>query len=490
MTTSYLITALAVSLGDGSQRLQPGILLDDSKVDTTAIVNAGALLWPSSDVIVAAAASTVQRQRLSRGIDEKEAETLMQAAVNASLKANGAGVTFPLYAGDGVGHGYSFSSDHGLEAYRIGAARLGFNAGLELAFEVANATVTNTDPITPGAVRYATRNYAHPLGAGTIETCFQYLRMDHSLTDVQVGLYMELDASQSLSGGSASKVIHLGQGDAHYVALMGDDPSGPRVSGGVGYESARWADGCVGFLASNQRPHDGSYRQGNGVGLWKGFNALWESDELLRYGGFWADGFPNNAIAIVKRHATNFDGYAQFSLFEPDLQRARFEIINQGDVHLSSMPALTGTHTQASPELHFRGAYWNGSASVDRDGIIKHVVTGTTPASEFRFYLGPPGAPVLIALWQDTGTLDLQAGSLANTSSIAGPMVNIQTSGNQFDHYCSNRVAWELVDTLADGETAGSIRRRNGADLSLKKITHVDAASVVASGLRVLCIAD
>lgn len=445
-----------------------------------------------------------------------------------------------------------FVADTNLGIYRIGADQLGISAGINgLGVEIGNFTTLNIDPTSPDIVRYTSRFYPQPISVDALESSSIYIRLDHSIDDQTYGAYFEVDADQSRVGGSATKVIHLGAGDAHYVALRN-----PVNVGSVGYEAATWSDGSTSFLASCQT---------SGVPNWVGFDFLYSQDNILNIGGFVGHDVPNNTFVTIKRTGmadVNIDGYAQYSIIESlyrmidgyggsttsykgdwsastayvigdtiisgqsayrcilgntnnippnviywvdvtdttNLGRARFSAYNSGEVQLQSLKSNSTNTLKDSPQLLLRGNYWTGSVGQDRDAIIKHVVSNTTPTSSLRFYIGDQGdSASLMAIISPnsvaggdldlqngtlqsvhtitfkgadaTNSIDLQTGSISNCASITGTVVNMQTSGTQFDHYVNGNVAIELLDTIADGETSLLIRRNVGGGYSLQRVS-------------------
>lgn len=85
MATFYLINT--VKTPDGTKRL-PGSLIDDSVIDTTALIAAGAELEASSNATVAAAAAKAQAAHTNRGANESEMESIMRSALDTSQDAS------------------------------------------------------------------------------------------------------------------------------------------------------------------------------------------------------------------------------------------------------------------------------------------------------------------------------------------------------------------------------------------------------------------
>lgn len=235
---------------------------------------------------------------------------------------------------------------------------------------VGNATITNLDTAfghTPALVRYSMRPFTQPF-AGANESSAFYWRYDATLggTNAQYGLYLEVDPIQNYTtGGSATKVIHRGHGDAHFVALLnGISPAtitamtgngvSPIVctipSHGFGQNDIVTISGCTGNTAANgtwfgitvidsntfslpASTGNGTYNASSGqaqdidppVGYegaqWgdgctsflasmqypggranaTGFNFLYQANALLNYGGFVGNEVPNNCFVVNKR---------------------------------------------------------------------------------------------------------------------------------------------------------------------------------------------
>src|SRR6185369_768167 len=117
----------------------------------------------------------------------------------------------------------TFSAETGLGMYRIGTNQMGVTVpGLGKIAEFGNFTTTNTvpSPYGPNTVKYSHSLVTPPLGTA-VESTALYIKMNHSAGQMVYGIYGEIDASQSLTGGSFSRVVHNGSGDAHYVAQFG-----------------------------------------------------------------------------------------------------------------------------------------------------------------------------------------------------------------------------------------------------------------------------
>lgn len=188
--------------------------------------------------------------------------------------------------------------------------------------------------------------------------------------------------------------------------------------------------------------------------------------------------------------------------------RSRFSVYNSGRVDLVSLTSDGTTTTRDAPELYQIGSYYSGGAAHDYAVLHKFTVTGSS-AGQYRLYFGDPGgAPTVKFIFKSDGTLDLQngdmagvhtvtfktddatnsidlqTGGIANCANITGTMVNIQTSGTQFDHYVNGTVHSELA-APADGETALLLRRNVGGSHTLQRVS-MGADDSGGTGYKVL----
>ena len=134
-----------------------------------------------------------------------------------------------------------------------------------------NHILLNLDPLGAGTVRYNVRIAPNKGAAGATETTALYIRTDHGATwDVEDrfngAIYMEVDQYQFLAGNGATKTIHRGWGDAHFVALMntGDQVPITNVTNaspmvvttsrahGFGHNNTYQITGVVGNTAANK----------------------------------------------------------------------------------------------------------------------------------------------------------------------------------------------------------------------------------------------
>ena len=271
--------------------------------------------------------------------------------------------------------------------------------------EIGNFSVTNIipSPYGPNTVRYTSSIFTQPLGAD-VESTGLYIKMNHATSQMVYGIYGEIDASQNGVGGSFTKVNHLGAGDAHYVAHFG--------TGGIGYESASWANNTTGFLADVQIA---------GLSNAIMFNALWEQATIPNYGMFVATAVPANALTISKYDDTH-EGNVQIRITEPNYGYDRFEVFNNGQVNQIGVNANSTVTLSNAPEHRLVASYWNGTAPVQQHAVFGHAMTSTTPTSSMYFKAGPYGSEQLMCYLSPVsgggGELDLQGGMVVDCNSI------------------------------------------------------------------------
>jgi hypothetical protein len=297
--------------------------------------------------------------------------------------------------------GMTFNSETNLGFYRISTNQIGVSVGTNgLGMEIGNFSITNIipNPYGPNTVRYTSSIFTQPLG-GDLESTGLYIKMNHATSQMVYGIYGEIDASQNGVGGSFTKVNHLGAGDAHYVAHFG--------TGGIGYESASWANNTTGFLADVQIA---------GLSNAIMFNALWEQATIPNYGLFVATAVPANALTISK-FSDGYEGNVQIRITEPNYGYDRFEVFNSGQVNQIGVNANSTVTLSNAPEHRLVASYWNGTATVQQHAVIGHAMDSTTPSSHMYFKVGPYGSEQYAAILSP-GLLDLQGATIANCNSI------------------------------------------------------------------------
>jgi len=320
-----------------------------------------------------------------------------------------------LNNGSSTAPSLTFSSDTSLGMYHIGSGQMGVTVPTNgKVAEFGNFSVTNIipSPYGPNSVRYTQSLTAQPL-SGNVESTGLYIKMNHSAGQMVYGIYGEIDSSQSLTGGSFTKVNHLGSGDAHYVAQFG--------SGGcIGYEAASWSNGSTGFLADVQK---------DGLGNTILFNALWQQPTVPNYGMFVATDSPGNALTISKLSGAD-DGQVQIRITEPSYSYNRFEAYSSGQVNQKATRSTSSVVTNNAPEHRLVSTYWNGTQNVERHAVIGHEMIDTTPNSAMYFRVGPYAAETTIMMLSP-GQVDLQTSQIVTCGGITmkagGANVDMQT---------------------------------------------------------------
>lgn len=185
--------------------------------------------------------------------------------------------------------------------------------------------------------------------------------------------------------------------------------------------------------------------------------------------------------------------------------RQRWAAFNSGETHLASLKSTSGTTTESSPELHMLGSYWNGSTSVDRDLIIKHEVTSTSPSSRLAFYIGPTGSETLLGYWQDNGILNLQnhnmtavgnvqlqTGGAGSFDAQGGTLVNttnVQSNTTAFVIYANSNSQMQLQDAPSSNSTSMLLRVNNNGGVNVAQVS-LGAADSGGTGFRCLRVAN
>jgi len=296
----------------------------------------------------------------------------------------------------------SFNNDTNLGFYRIGNDQMGLSIGTNgKGAEFGNFTITNTVPAPygPNTVRYTQGLYIQPLGVD-VESTGLYIKMNHNTSQMVYGIYGEIDAAQNHVGGSFSRVVHNGAGDAHYVAHFG--------ANGLGYESASWADGTTGFLADVQK---------DGLPNSVLFNALWQQPTVPNYGLFVATDSPGHSLTISKLAGSN-EGQVQIRITEPAYSYNRFEVFNSGQINQKAVRANSTVTMSSAPEHRLVASYWNGTAPVEQHAVIGHAMDTTSPTSHMYLKIGPYGSEQYIALLSP-GKVDLQGGQLLGIGGLS-----------------------------------------------------------------------
>jgi hypothetical protein len=307
----------------------------------------------------------------------------------------------------------AFNSETKLGFYKIGTDQMGLAIGPNgKGAEFGNFSITNIipNPYGPNTVRYTHSITTQPLG-GDLESSAIYMKMNHATSQMVYGIYGEIDASQNGVGGSFTKVNHLGAGDAHYVAHFG--------TGGIGYESASWANNTTGFLADVQIA---------GLSNAIMFNALWAQATVPNYGMFVATGVPANALTISK-YDNSHEGNVQIRITQPNYGVDCFEVFGSGQVNQIAAHSTSGTTLTNAPEHRLVASYWNGTASVEQHAVMGHAMDSTSPTSHMYIKIGPYASEQTVCLLSP-GQVDLQGSQIVGggglTMKAGGANVDMQ----------------------------------------------------------------
>ena len=142
-------------------------------------------------------------------------------------------------------------------------------------FEYGNDVINNQDPLGSGRVRHNVHAQSNP-SAGVTETAAFYCYNYHGATwDTEerftYALYGDQSYKQHLAGGSWSKVLNSGWGDAHFVALMNFGDNVPIIGASnttpivietsrphrFGHNNTYQVTGVLGNTAANSNAHYG-----------------------------------------------------------------------------------------------------------------------------------------------------------------------------------------------------------------------------------------
>lgn len=367
-----------------------------------------------------------------------------------------------LLACDGtvINPSIAFNSNTKLGFYRIGTDQMGLSVGANgKGAEFGNFVVNNTvpSPYGPNTVRYTSSLTTQPLGTA-VESTALYIKMNHATSQMVYGIYGEIDASQSHVGGSFSRVVHNGGGDAHYVAHFG--------ANGLGYESASWADGTCGFLADVQIA---------GLPNSVMFNALWQQSTIPNYGLFVATDSPGHALTISKFAGSN-EGQVQIRITEPSYAYNRFEVYNSGQVNQIALHSNSTVTMQNAPEHRLVATYWNGSANVDRHAVIGHAMDNTTPTSHMYIKIGPYGSEQVVALLSP-GKVDLQASQIVGCGGLT-----MKAGGGNVDMQAGSIIGSSGLSMKAGG---GNVDFQGGVAVNCNSVQTASAMTFIANAFTV-----
>lgn len=342
--------------------------------------------------------------------------------------------------------------------------------------QIGAGFVDNTETPTPTNISYYQRHYVPPYNLST-ENAAIYTRIDHrpGETDFRYWLYGEI-TEQSIVGGSLTKVMHRGAGDAHYVAMLGDNTSS------YGYESAMfggWQDPPTdsipkqenGFIATFQGSggfQESVKNQANSTC----FQALVHDDGVdptdpdawaTNYGLFYA----NNALsnAFVARRSEYAQNYSMFKLMDhTSNQRPIWQVFADGQVWHNAEEATAISTLQSPSPLVLRGYYWGGAAEQANQTQLSHQ-TGGAGAGVFRIDIGNAGSETLALQINESGNMALAGyaqiglnsliqsttnGNIIFTNSVGNDFNIMQFGGITTDYPALSREGSALASKFAD----------------------------------------
>ncbi len=235
----------------------------------------------------------------------------------------------------------------------------------------------------------ANTEWTHPAFDVDTENAAVYMKLDHrgeGQDDFIYGIYFEIDG-QNITGGSATKTMHFGQGDAHFVALF-HDTIVHGSSGGIAFEAASFTNGTTGFLASWQG--GGGFGNSNpiqkdSVGL-----AILIADAGVDPTSYGMDGH-NLACAIVQHHMGNA-WVSQFNEFIPNTgvpsfktmdhnQRLTWASFCSGETHQYAIEADVSNQNRSAPETRARSYYWDSTDEQVYDVVFSPSISGAPSSS-------------------------------------------------------------------------------------------------------------
>lgn len=349
----------------------------------------------------------------------------------------------------------------------------------------------NLERPTPTSVGYFMRPTI-PTSSLASEVSAIYIRAEHSPNDQETdfiyGLYGEIVEGQSLVGGSMTKVIHRGLGDAHYVALF-------NPSGGFGYEAAMFDDYENGFIATYQGSggfQESEPNQPNCVG----FQAL-QSDDGVNPGFvpsaglFLANNSTGNSFTV--RASTFADpGQVQFRVADSNYDN-RWSVFTSGEQHMIAVTASSGDTLKNSPQFVLRGNYYNSSSGSSYPVQAALIAESTADAgAKLRINLGEPGSETL-SLYVNTSSVDMQnhdietvdkLGFVSGNVGIDLQTTSISNAGNITFFDGNKLLDLQNSDIVNTGkitmQTAG-----NGIDMQTSPITQAGNISLYNSTYHV-----
>lgn len=310
-------------------------------------------------------------------------------------------------------------------------------------------SVLNTEP-DPSTVAYRQRWFSPSHDEGD-ENAAVYCRIDHrpGETDFRYGIYAEI-TGQSLAGGSFLKVMHRGAGDAQYIALLGNGPSGygqkVAMFGGWQDPEETIPKQENGFLASLQGsgPFGESVKnQSNSIGYHvlvhdDGTDPTDEEEWCHNHGLFFANNtLGKSFVARVSEYALNRPIF-QIHDHTPE-KRSRWEVYAEGEMYFRALEATAEAPDRAAPRIAQFSSYWDGEAEQAYGFVSQPIIAGAptpTPAQSFAFWhivdgelVGADTVAIVTPSWWD-----FQGKALVQASSVtlqAGTGVGLDMQGKQ-----------------------------------------------------------
>ena len=286
--------------------------------------------------------------------------------------------------------GLAFAAAPTTGIFRDTSGRVALTANGVAAFQAGRTAFSNLqgDPLA------ADVEWTHPPFNYANENAAVYIKLTHrddQLNDFIYGIYAEIE-NQSLTGGSFSKIMHFGRGDAHYVAMFADPAINDGLSGGFAYEGAMFANAECGFLGSFQGTS--GFENSNPVQNYCiAFQALVHDDATdptlqgmnqHTYGLFIAINSLGNSFVVRQSEYIPNPGVPQIKIADHNF-RPLWEAFGTGGQIMHGPEADGGSPNTAAPELRQRNYYWDGS-----DEQVYDVVYSTNVS----------GAPAAVPQWQ------------------------------------------------------------------------------------------
>ena len=310
------------------------------------------------------------------------------------------------------------------------------------------------DPVT------ANVEWKHPPYDTDTENAAVYIKLTHrafNQDDFIYGIYGEIE-NQSITGGSLTKCMHFGRGDAHYVALFYDQAVQGN-SGGYGYEAAMFADGETGFLASFQGTSGFDNSNSNQANC-QGFVALVHDDATdptlqsmtaHNFGLFNAVNSLGNSFVVRQSEYIPNAGTAQIKVADHNY-RPLHVIFGTGEMHQYGLEADASNQNRAAPEFRQRNYYWDGSDEQIYDVVFSPSISGAptpTPQLTIAFQEIVDNVPQSV---ENMMVMDTTNGiSFQNYPAIGVDGITMKDSGAHLDMQGAQVINTGAVTPLAAG---------------------------------------